>query len=317
MTDTPIVKAQKDRSPSFPFIALGTAIERLQAFDATFGRHPTPANKAGMAWKLKEGSSQAFQTLAALKSFGLLDYNGSGPDRLAFITDDGRTYLRAQQDTVKHALLKGFALKPKAMQKFWGKWGADRPPNPICLDELVLKNGYTESAAETFLRVYDSTIQFAGLQNADATDSDPSEIQDSYQAIEIGDLIQWESNGTLRLEAPSRVRAVQEHGDQTWLFIEGSETAIPASEAVLERKMDAGPTPVSPMQQPLPPARSYDRTSPAGSRRPGMQADMFSLDEGVVTIEFPEGLTSESVNDLEDFFALFIKKARRRAGGDS
>ena len=52
-------KAKKDRSPSFPFIPLKLAIERLEAFEKHFGRHPTPANRVGAAWGLKEQSSQA------------------------------------------------------------------------------------------------------------------------------------------------------------------------------------------------------------------------------------------------------------------
>jgi hypothetical protein len=89
-------KAQKDRSPSFPFIPLKTAINRLIAFEGYFKRHPAPVEKVGLAWKMKEKSSQAAQTIAALKAFGLVEYQG----RTAVISDEGRTYLRAQQDAV-------------------------------------------------------------------------------------------------------------------------------------------------------------------------------------------------------------------------
>ena len=77
MTDQTDVPRMRDRSPSFPFIPLSTAIERLEAFEKTFGRHPTPKIKAGIAWGMKEGGSQANQTLAALKAFGLLESDGS------------------------------------------------------------------------------------------------------------------------------------------------------------------------------------------------------------------------------------------------
>src|ERR1700730_7280198 len=99
-------KGTKDRSPSFPFIPLKTAIERLEAFEKKFGRHPTPAAKAGLAWGMKEKSSQGDQTLAALKSFGLVKYDGMGASRHVSLTDEGRNYLRAQQDKVKKEILK-------------------------------------------------------------------------------------------------------------------------------------------------------------------------------------------------------------------
>lgn len=138
------IKKQRDRSPAYPFISLKTAIDRLTSFDKYFGRHSAPMDKAGLAWGFKEKSSQAFSTLAALKTFGLIDY---GTGRTADLSSDGRNYLRAQQDSVKQEILKRCALKPKAVKTYWDKWGSDRPPNPICLDELVLKGGYNQNAA--------------------------------------------------------------------------------------------------------------------------------------------------------------------------
>src|SRR5260370_1104396 len=96
---TPPPKSKRDRSPSFPFISLKTAIDRLEAFDKHFGRHPTPADRTGAAWGMKEQSSQGDQTLAALRSYGLVLYDGTGPKRLVSISEDGRKYLRAQQDS--------------------------------------------------------------------------------------------------------------------------------------------------------------------------------------------------------------------------
>lgn len=118
-----------------------------------------------MAWDMKEQSSQAFQTLAALKSYGLLEYEGSGPKRIAKLTALARKYLRAQQGSVKNDALKEAALTPKLLATYWESWGADRPPDPVCLDDLVLERRFTQSAAETFLRVYDETLAFAELGN--------------------------------------------------------------------------------------------------------------------------------------------------------
>ena len=113
---------------------------------------------------MKEKSSQADQTLAALRSFGLVDYVGAGKEREAVLSEDGRTYVRAQQDVIKQEILKRAALRPKrAIRKFWRIWGADRPPEPVCLDELHLKNGFSSKGAENFLKVYDATISYAGF----------------------------------------------------------------------------------------------------------------------------------------------------------
>lgn len=168
-------KGKKDRSPSFPFIPLGTAVQRLEAFESYFGRHPTPARKAGLAWGFKEGSSAADQTLAALRSYGLIVYKGIGSNREVSISEEGRTYLRAQQESVRSATLKQAALRPRIIRKFWALWGADRPPDPVAIDTLTLQNKFSDSGAVAFLKVYDATAAFAKLSIADKIIEEGSE----------------------------------------------------------------------------------------------------------------------------------------------
>jgi hypothetical protein len=167
MTDAPSDKSPRDRSPSFPFIPLQSAVERLTAFETTFGRHPVPVEKAGPAWGWKEKSSQADQTLAALRSFGLIEYQKINGRRQVVLTEEARKYLRAQQDTVKKQVLKQSALRPKIVRQFWTSWGPDRPSDPIAIDQLTLENGFSDAGAKNFLRVYDATISFAGLSDSD------------------------------------------------------------------------------------------------------------------------------------------------------
>lgn len=234
--------ASKDRSPSFPIVPLPIALQRLAAFEQTFGRHPAPADKVGLAWGMTEKSSKAYQVLAALKSFGLIAYQGSSRDRKASLTEEARTYLRAQQEKLKQEIVQKLARKPKTIENFWHIWGADRPPDAVCLDDLVLKHGFTETAAKTFLKVYDETIRFAQLSN-DAPDEleFPDELEPmsggngelAQRPFEVGDLVQIEINGALQLPAPERIRAVQDHNGEQWVFLQNSQTGIPASQALL------------------------------------------------------------------------------------
>lgn len=166
ISSTP-TKAKKDRSPSFPFIPLGTAVDRLIAFDAKFGRHPTPANKVGLAWGFKEGSSQADQTLAALRSFGLVIYKGIGPKREVSISEEGRTYLRAEQEVTKASIIKSAALRPRLIRKLWLDWREDRPIDPIALEKLKFDFKFSDSGAPAFLKIYDATVAYAKLSASD------------------------------------------------------------------------------------------------------------------------------------------------------
>jgi len=162
---TPAVaaKASRDRSPSFPFISLKAAIERLVSFHKYFGCHPTLVSKIGLAWGLKEEGSRVDQTLAALRSYGLLQYVGMGLLRQVALTDLGHAYLESEQDSVKMQIIKQSALRPKIIRKFWAAWGASRPPDQAAFDQLCLDHEFSSSGAVKFLQVYDDTIIFAGL----------------------------------------------------------------------------------------------------------------------------------------------------------
>jgi hypothetical protein len=200
-----VPKGTRDRSPSFPFIPLQTAVERLEAFDKYFGRHPTPPSKAALAWGMKEKSSQGDQTLAALRSFGLIKYDGMGASRQVSLTDEGRTFLRAQQDSVKKQVLKQSALRPKIIRKFWTTWGADRPPDAVALDDLRLKHAFSDAGADNFLKVYDATISFAGLSASDKLEPDlGDETEDETDTDDSSSDVRLLHKGKVKLMAGER-----------------------------------------------------------------------------------------------------------------
>jgi hypothetical protein len=175
-------KSKRDRSPAFPEIALGEAVDKLSAFEKYFGRHSVPIDKAGLAWGLKQVGGY----LAALRYYGLIEYTGSADARHVIITDDGRNLLRAQQDSLKRQILKRAALRPKEIAKLWATWGADRPPDPVCIDELVMRNGFSDRGAPIFLKTYDATIAFAGLSQTDKLASDSAtEDEDGSDPMKV------------------------------------------------------------------------------------------------------------------------------------
>jgi len=259
-------KGLKERSPAFPFIPLETALRRLEQFEEYFKRHPAKADLAGLAWGMKGGSSKSGQTLAALKYFGFLDYTGSGKDRTAQLTDFGRTYLRAQQENVKKDIIRRAALMPRAISQLFRLWGADRPPDPVCLDELVLKRKFTDAAARLFLKVYDQTIAFAGLSDSDklATDAtghtdtgDEDEEREENpgtppKPVKVGDLVQREVNGNLTFPAPRRVTHVFNDSVHGWMVsVDGYSGAFAMSEIQPVSATFVAPAPAAPSEQNL------------------------------------------------------------------
>lgn len=253
---------QRDRSPAFPVVPLKDALERLAAFQDHFKRTPARPEKVGEAWDIKT-KSYADRIAAALRYFGLLDYQGQPGARLVAISDEGRKYLQAQQEDTKRNLIKAAALRPRQIQKFWELWGADRPKDAACLDDLTMHHGFGLAGARDFLKVYDATIGFAGLGKPDKLIDKPSTSDSSHEGgserekpeIEVGDLIQAEIDGTFALEKPDRVRAIQEHEGRQWVFVETSEAGIPMEQAALIEKGAAeakphGVAPTLPLKTP-------------------------------------------------------------------
>lgn len=245
MTDSQpaIKKGQRDRSPSFPFIPLKTAIERLIAFEDHHKRSPMPPDRVGPAWGMKPKTSQAAQTLAALKAYGLLETQKGDGGRAIVVSDDGRTYLRAQQDSIKQEVVRRAALRPKQIEKYWRDWKDDRPAVAACLDALVLRGGFSQDGAETFLRVYDATIAYAGLSESDKIpavvnedgegggENDPPPPPQPQATVRVGDYVQWSSNSAEQFKPPRKVTWVSEDGSH--LRVLGSMTGIPASETTV------------------------------------------------------------------------------------
>lgn len=83
MTDEQAVaeKGRKERSPSFPFISLKRAVERVQEMAEAHKRSPARLAVVGETWGYGPKSSGLLQTVAALKAFGLIEDMGGGADR--------------------------------------------------------------------------------------------------------------------------------------------------------------------------------------------------------------------------------------------
>jgi hypothetical protein len=316
---SPVTK--RDRSPAYPFISLETAIERMTTFDAKFGRHGSPMNKAGIAWGYKGDSSQSAQTLSALKYYGLVEYIGPSDDRKVALTEEARNYLRAQQSSTKAEIAKSLALRPKAIQTYWAQWGADRPIDEVCLDQLILKDSFTESAAKVFLRVYDDTIVFAGLRGGDTmgtTLPDGSgNIQEPVKSMasapKVGDAVRWESGGVIQFESR---RILSLSADGAFAFVEGSATGLPVKELTVTQQATQS---LAPSQPPAAPTATVVATpspvqAPTYTMPPeqiGTKQDTFTLDEGPAVLQWPAKMSETSYEDFKDWVELQLRKIKR------
>jgi hypothetical protein len=212
---------QRDRSPAYPIVPLETALERLVEFDAHFKRMAARPEKVGEAWGIK-AKAHADRTAAALRYFGLLEYQGTGKGRSVVVSEEGRKYLRTQQEETKREVVKAAALRPKQIAKFWSEWGIDRPADGACLDDLVLKNGFSEAGARDFLKVYDATISFAKLTGSDKSPPAPEGAAEDETEDDPPPPPPPPAQGKVKLMEGERVVFTEETNPQTYVKLVAS-----------------------------------------------------------------------------------------------
>lgn len=263
------VRIVAGRSPAYPYIDLEKAVRKAEAVrDAGAARTVLPPETVYKIWGLGAQSSGSRQTLAALNHFGLVDYIGRGDDRKIKLSDLAlKIVLDRQPDSVdRTAAVRLAALEPAIHAELYEKFGALLPADVVMETYLVRDRGYNEPAASALLSEYRSSLAYAGL---DKPSSMPAPIASSQvveppskplQAISIGDRVQVEIGGVNQLARPAKVRAIQAHDGQDWVFVEGSETGIPMHQAQLIEKASVPGQPSSPAPK-LSEAKAVDASS--------------------------------------------------------
>ncbi|HXC55165.1 MAG TPA: hypothetical protein VNU97_07720 [Rhizomicrobium sp.] len=167
-------KVKKERSPVFPFIPLGKAVERTKALFANHKLQPARVAAVAVSWDYAAKSSGLFQTVAALKQFGLVEDVGSGDDRKIQITDLGRRIVQDERPGARESALKEAAKSPRLIAEYLPIWLPERPSDSHCLSELEIDRGFNSAGAKQFLYVFDQTVAYAKLGADDNMSSDLS-----------------------------------------------------------------------------------------------------------------------------------------------
>ena len=154
-------KRLRQRSPSYPFLSLPTAITRARALFEGAGKATIPREAAIRKWGFSAKSSYAQQTVASLKAYGLVEFVEGGlklsPDALLIVVGtDGNAQ--------RQAAIRKAALEPPLFASTWKTYGAEPPSDDILVTTLVLQGGFpNEDAAKDFLGKYKETVQYAKL----------------------------------------------------------------------------------------------------------------------------------------------------------
>ena len=179
---------KKDRSPNFPFISLEAAIDRARAFYEEERRGSAPVARAAKHWKYSPASSGLLQTIAALKSYGLMVDEGPGAERRLKLTEmalriilDTRTGSSERLELIKRA-----ALNPSVSSDVHGNWPDGLPSEDTVNHYLIFERGFAPQNASRAVKILKDNQRIAALYSGDYL-SDTSHKSIDSDGLPIGE----------------------------------------------------------------------------------------------------------------------------------
>lgn len=304
-------------SGRFPFINLSKAIERGQAiFENDKGGKGLKVPVAFAAWGYSDKSSGGFQTVAALKQYRILADEGANDDRSVKLTPEARTYYQTEIDSDKERLLGEFAKAPSLMAHLLDHWDAGTVDDPVARTYLKTALGMNEQSARSALGIYKDNLSHIGTKvdakgNLDAGDSLPGRDAVVFGGARIGDVIDWEIDGSLCNAEPLRVRALSADGG--WVFVHGSLTGIPMEQTIVTQRHAAPFPPQVAMDQAFGKTR-IPPTLPLASEGSDSGPLDVNFDMKTVTVSGRTGSPEELqafIDDLLDLKPILAKRVAR------
>lgn len=300
---------KKSRGPNYPSIGLDKAVEFAQTLYEHERRNAVPVAVALRHWGYKNAkSSTATMALAALRSYGLLDFIGKGSDRQAKLSD------RALQIVLKtpnrDEALKEAALSPKIHKVILGRFKADGLPSDSTLrHRLIMELDFNDDAVDSFLARFRSTLALAKLTESDTISGESGDTDGNNTPVAVGDLIQWNSDGIAQFPTPQKVVSLSDDG--LWAFVEGSPTGISVSEVTVVGRV------AEPSAGKAVPMVSNAPQNPLFKPHVESKQDTFALRRGQILVQWPETMGDDEIADVEAWFPILLRKIKRSVATES
>jgi len=150
-------KHTKDRSVAYPGTTLADAIESTRKLRDSLGRGPYSREEAVKALGHAKLSGPAARKVAALVHFGLLKRNGNTYSQSQLAQD----ILKPLSDEQKEMSIKHAAVSPRLFQKLFQRF--DGQALPSMLQNIIIREGVSEGAADEVVRIFTETVRFANI----------------------------------------------------------------------------------------------------------------------------------------------------------
>lgn len=176
---------KKHRSPSFPQMGLGEAIERLTVLYKAIGTHMTSREVVAKGLGYSGVSGPSATVIGTLTRYGLLEGRG---DEIK-ISNVAMAILRPHSEQEKIDAVRTAARSPELFQDLGEKFPGSAPGNEL-LRNYLIRRGFSEQAADIAILAYKETLEFAGESGGryDSA-SDPGKGADTMQTSTTQDAL--------------------------------------------------------------------------------------------------------------------------------
>lgn len=157
-------KKKRLRSPNYPFIALGEAIEFANILYRNQKQYWAAAEVAAKDWNFRSAkTSYMSQHVAALSSYGLIDIKGEGESKEIRISELAFNILidERPQSEDREKLIKEAALKPAIFRKIYDAYPSGLPVEHTLDWELKTKYKFNPDSVKDFLKIFNKTLDYA------------------------------------------------------------------------------------------------------------------------------------------------------------
>lgn len=296
------------RSPSYPNMPLADAIAAVRKIEEQYRSASVDRADGAKILGYSSLSGPANKALAALAHYGLVERAGKGHMK---VTERARAILHSDSKEEKQKNLRWAALEPTLFRDLQERFPDMTPPEEGVVTFLN-RQGFNKNAIRPAAKAYLETLLFLeqmgvseshGTNEVVGTDIGESQGDDvTYGGARVGDLIDYDSGGAIANPEPMRVRALSDDGK--WVFVEGSETGLEMEQVIVKERPENDGAKERPT---LPLAKPDEEKAPAGTRKA-----MFPLDEGDVTLLFPEDLSADGLDLLGSYLDIFLNREKAK-----
>lgn len=252
MDDTDSKK--RERSPNFPFIGFATALGRAREFYDKERRGSAAVSVVAQHWRYSQKSSGLTQTIAALKSYGLMDDEGRGDARRLRLTERAiRILLDTRLDSPERKeAIRQAALSPSLCFSIFDKFQNDLPSDANLEHFLLFDLKFNPDSVKAVIKILKENNEFiAGIESNVV--SEPGEpIGDKIMIPVVGasasistplaQAVTSQVTATERIIGPDGEIVLQWGGTPTWESYDFLEDYIKLRKKVL-RQRDSGGNP--------------------------------------------------------------------------